>query len=93
MYDYMIEILTALKNGKTIQVRRMKDWYDIKVENYIPKFNDYEYRVKSDIKSYRIAILTENYNRYPVVVYSEEFGIQLQTDPRFVCWHTDWMDY
>ena len=44
-YDYMIEVLTALKDGKTIQVRRIKEWYDIdiNIENYIPKFNDYEY--------------------------------------------------
>ncbi len=92
-YDYMIEILAALKDGKTIQVRRLKDWHDIKIENYIPKFNDYEYRIKPDIKSYRIAIMTENDNRIPIIVYSKELEDEVQRAPRFVCWHTNWMDY
>lgn len=96
-YHYMIEILTALKNGKTIQVRRLKDWYDIKIENYIPKFNDYEYRIKPEIKSYRIAIMNSHcgdpkYN-FPIIVHSEETAIQKQSDPDFVCWRTDWMEY
>lgn len=96
MYDYMIEILVALKEGKTIQFQDMFNedrWYDIEVENYVPNFETDVYRVKPDTKSYRMAILTEDDNKYPVIIYSEEVGIQLQTNPKFVCWHTDWMDY
>lgn len=93
-YDYMIEILVALKDGKTIQFQNMDGvWYDVEIENYVPNFETDEYRIKPDIKSYRIAIMTEKDNRVPIIVYSKELEDEVQTDPRFVCWHTDWMDY
>ena len=95
MIDYMIDILTAMKEGKKIQHRKenTKIWIDHD-ENILPSFDTYEYRIKPEVKSYRIAIMNSDSNsRYPIIVHTEETGIQIQSDYNFICWHTDWMDY
>lgn len=96
-YDYMIGILTALKEGKAIQHRKedTTTWVDHN-NNIFPCFDSYEYRIKPAVKSYRIAIKSKHGDlncRYPIIVHTEEIGIQIQSDYNFICWHTDWMDY
>jgi hypothetical protein len=98
-YDYMIEILTALKNGEGIQYlnENTNTWIDHD-EYCLPNFDSYEYRIKSesDTKSYRIAIMSSHEDstcRFPIIVFKEECGVEIQSDFYFVCWHTDWMDY
>ncbi len=97
-YDYMIEVLTALKDGKTIQVRRIKEWYDIdiNIENYIPKFNDYEYRIKPESRTInvRMALMQNGELVYTETVNDTEEENNLEKYFNyFQYWLTDWETY
>ena len=62
-YDYMIEILTALKDGKTIQVQsviKKDDWINIKIENYIPNFRHNVYRIKPEMIRYKVGVFKDS---------------------------------
>lgn len=73
-YDHMIEILQTLKDGKTIQVQDMRDknvWFDIKVDDYIPKFLDYEYRIKPEMVRNKVGLFKDETGFYSASLIPE----------------------
>lgn len=95
-YDYMIEILTALKEGKVIQ--RIDETTDVWIdhnEEELPKFDNYEYRIKPISSRYRVALFKDGNNfYYPVIVNKEEVAENCESESAFfVRWLSDWIEY
>ena len=96
MYDHMIGILQSLKDGKKIQVRRTKnDWIDIAIENYIPKFNDYEYRLKPEIARYKVGLFKDETGFCYASLIPENIVNRgnVVENIYFIKWLTDWIEH
>ena len=97
-YDYMIEIITALKEGKQIQYKPMFDlvfggWIDFDI-NDLPDFARYEYRIKPIAKKYRVALIDPKIAPvYPRIMQDEQCAKLLENSLGFVRWSTDWIEY
>ncbi len=95
-YDHMIDILTAIKEGKEVQRRGKNegDWilHDI---SELPKFVDYEYRIKPKSNKYKVALFKDGKDFwYPMLVVNDEVAERVETDDNaFVKWLTDWVEY
>lgn len=94
--DYMIEILTALKEGKAVQRENetTKEWMDHN-NNIIPSFDKYIYRIKPDVKiiSCKLALMKNLSSYYTVSADSHKEERMFETSSYFVKWLTDWITY
>lgn len=96
VYDHMISIITALRDGKTIQYwnNGKDDWTDFDVRG-LPGFNKFEYRIKPKEIHYRVALFKdENDSHYPMLITNNEVAEKIENDENdFVRWITDWVKY
>ena len=90
----MIEILTALKDGKTIQFQDMSGvWCDIEIENYVPNFEIDEYRIKPDMLRCKVGLFKDNANCcYAALIYGDAVE-KIGAENYFIRWLTDWIEH
>ena len=89
------DVIIAWAEGKDVQV-----WSPVNnrweaVEKRIPDFLEWnKYRVKPPAKNYRVALLRK-LDEMPFVVAanSQATADSLETQPSFVRWLTDWVEY
>lgn len=94
-YDNIIKILTAMKEGKQIQVEQYENvWRDLTDEDF-PNFKYVRYyRIKPEVKKYRVGLMDFDIeDRLLIVARSESDATELESDPDFVKWLTDWTEY
>lgn len=93
-YDYMIEIITALKEGKQIQYSQ---FYEVWLEfnnNELPNFTQFVYRIKPEQKKYRVGLIDpKTAPVFPLIIKDEQSAIRLELASGFVGWSTDWIEY
>lgn len=85
-------ILRAIADGKTIQMQGRKgDWSDIHTPNSpnIYLSNGSVYRVKPEMKKYRVALLTYGTE----TVDTERDSQTIEKNHGFLHWLTDWVEY
>lgn len=93
--DHMIDIFTAIKEGKEIQYRRISTsgWTDVDIKK-IPNFEKYEYRVKPNSRKYRVGLFKNVYHYYTITMANDEqANLREKFDDTFVRWLSDWIEY
>ena len=89
------DVIIAWANGAEVEFRNANtpiDWKPIKVPTW---FMDTEYRVKPEPKesvhTFRIGVAANgDKNVYTITADNEEEERQLQADPDFIGWISDW---
>ena len=89
------DVIIAWANGEEIEFRDPNasiEWKPIKVPSW---FMDTEYRVKPEptesFHTFRIgAVAHGNGSVYTVTADNEKEERQIQADPDFICWISDW---
>lgn len=97
--EYRIKILKAFLDNKEIQHRHDNGevgglWYDGPgPKSPIPNFSLYEYRIKPETNKYRVGLLIGK-NYYTISVSTDDSANLMEhTDPAFIKWLTDWVEY
>ncbi len=94
-YNYMIEILTALKEGKDVQYRagHSSGWV-LHDEVDIPNFDKYEYRIKPDTVRCKVGLFKDETNfMYADLIQEYAFERTESDNESFVRWLTDVIEY
>ena len=93
-FDKMIEIISAMKEGKEIQCRRLnsRDEWTLTTANS-PNFRGFEYRVYHVMPKFRVALMFDAaFDYYYTFTINKESDEQtLQETPKFVNWVTPWI--
>lgn len=96
IYDYMINILEALKEGKDIQYRTEKNepWIDHNKEE-LPRFVDYEYRIKPKIARYKVGLFKDETGFCYASLIPENIVNRgdVAENIYFIKWLTDWIEH
>ncbi len=87
VFEYMIEIITAIRDGKTIQYLddKTSTWINCDYR-HLPYFDEYEYRIKPKTGQYKVGLFKDGKDFWnPMLITNEEVakGIK-QNDPKFV---------
>ncbi len=95
--ENIIKVSTAIKENKDVEFRSTFGccWGKyIHTENSLPDFQLYDYRVKSKVKQYRLAVLLDC-NKEPFVFTVNDIKSEIPTENNviFVKWLTDWAEY
>lgn len=97
--ENIIKVSTAIKENKDVEFRSTieRDGRWVKytnMENGLPDFQLYDYRVKSKFKQYRLAVLLDC-NKEPFVFTVNDIKSEVPTENNinFVKWLTDWIEY
>lgn len=94
-YNHIFEILNAMKKGRQIEFEQYKNvWCDLKAGD-LPNFKYAKfYRIKPEVKKYRVGLMDSDIeDRFPIVVRSESAATELESDPDFIKWLSDWVEY
>lgn len=93
-FDKMIEIITAMKEGKKIQCRfaNSMDRWTLTDMNQ-PNFQEYEYRIYHAMPKFRVALMFDaDLDYYYTFTVNKESDEQaLQETPKFINWVTPWI--
>ena len=93
-FNKMIEIITAMKEGKKIQCRlanSLDKW--TMTEEKTPNFQEYDYRIFQAMPKFRVALMFDKRRDYYYTfkVDKEEDEEDLQIISEFVKWVTPWI--
>lgn len=95
VFEYMIEIITAIRDGKTIQyLDQTSTWVNCD-DRHLPCFDEFKYRIKPKITCYKVALFKDGKDFcYPMLVTNDEVAERIENDDgAFVRWLTDWVEY
>ena len=93
-FDKMIEIITAMKEGKELQCRlanSLDNW--TMTEEKTPNFQEYDYRIYHVMPKFRVSLMFDaSFDYYYTFTINKESDEQtLQETPKFVNWVTPWI--
>ncbi len=93
-FDKMIEIITAIREGREIQCRFANSIDKWTLTDILePNFQEYEYRIYPAMPKFRVALMFDaNLDYYYTFTVNKESQEQtLQETPKFISWVTSWI--
>ena len=97
-YDHIIEIITAMKEGKQIEVEQYPNvWEELKKEACpnLLKYSRY-YSIQKEMPRYKSALMrkygdVENF--YVVSVTNIDSATNVENSNNFIKWLSDWIEF
>lgn len=87
------DVMVAYANNKDLKIQYFSTTDNMWRDADTPTFNkDLEYRIKPEIKRYRVALMKIE-STYYTSTQDEGMSFNPEMSPQFVCWRTDWIEY
>jgi len=88
------DLMIAYANNTNLKVEYFSPVSNKWTDAEPPTFNEVlEYRIKSTIHRYRVALMKDEGGGYWTTTQDESDCTNPEREYQFVCWRTDWIEY